>query len=475
MQNEEGPLTMAGRAARFLWNLIARARQPGVRPTMMQKQSDTSTAPDDSPTALINLSFLPMATSKIRSAVLVVVLVGVCAMPANCRSVERLYYGFSEDFLVSLGTGAESFLIRKLHNPEEGVYLTGIVQKLCKRGTTGGKNPRIAAELRAFVESAIARDEVRTERIYGAAEALACLGHIGSNDDIDYLITWALDGSKTRAIRWRGERGARDRLIDLFLTNALTGLGVSGHPRARDALLKGRGDPPPTPFVDHYVRETCQALELHRIARNRNTADAGKGADSRRAALSNLRFRRYPGLSESFIVNLGTSAVSFLASRLQSPSDGGDRDMYHRSGIIGRLVHLTAIPSKERGVAIHAISTFVEANTPEYGEISNAHSAALVEAMMALGARGTDAEIPFLVEWATGKPASKYKGNGQRSLHDAERAAVHGLGFLGSAKSLSELKRLRKDPQFIHAAVLAEAIANHAQVRKRGIDALLPE
>lgn len=433
---------------------------------------------DDKLTALFSMLLSRIVTPKAGSPLLLSLLVGVCAMPANCKSVERVDPGFSDQFLISLGTKTESFLIQKLHAPGDERFLDGIVGQLCIYGLANGKNPKIATELRAFVESTIARDEVlATGRIYGAAGALVCLGHIGSDDDIDYLIAWALDGSKSRAIRFREERGTRDHLIELFVMRALAGLGNSGHPKARDALLKGRGDPPPVPFVDRYVAMTCQALEYHRNARNvsRKSADSDEKMYLRlRGALPNNRFRLYPGLSESFIIDLGTSAVSFLTSRLNSPSDGSDRDMRHRAGIIGRLVHLTSIPSKEREVVTRAISTFVEANTPQSGNLSSGLSIALAEAMMALGARGTDEEIPFLVEWATGRRTAKYE-RGLLGLFFVEEAAVHGLGFLGSPNSLAALERLRNDPEFSHAAVLAEAFANHAQVREKGIDALLPE
>ncbi len=178
------------------------------------------------------------------------------------------------------------------------------------------------------------------------------------------------------------------------------------------------------------------------------------------------------GVSENYLIALGTNSSRYLADRLKDPAE--ER---HFRGLVQRLTRIGA-KSPEDPVVADSLMKFVD--THEQRDIVPFQTVmAMYDSLSALGYIGGDSGIRYLSERLSppnftkavrcryGNRSSEYTAS---ILRDA---TVRGIGFSDDGRALAQLERMgRNSPEIPYRGsfdgVLKKSISNNREIRKIG-------
>lgn len=177
---------------------------------------------------------------------------------------------FSDDFLIKLGTAAESFLIKRLEEEPDHRFLPGIIDRLNYFQGVGTPNPRIFSALRNFVETHSQKNEKCLASSIPLSSALRVIPHKGGEEGIDYLAAWLTTDKFISRVkcgdgkRFFGSKRALAISTSELRHAAAAGLGESGNPRALEILLNVQEKPPKMLDQQSFLSTVREAIETNK-------------------------------------------------------------------------------------------------------------------------------------------------------------------------------------------------------------------
>ncbi len=213
---------------------------------------------------------MPHSYSRLSALWFVVALLGTLgageaaraqAGPAAAEALVRRWYfeGFPYEEVRALSPAGVARLAEMLNDPAEAEYRANIVAAL---GMSG--DARAFPALAGFAASPLAGDVASAE--YRARLALPlALGHLARDDAraLALLIDQVRNPSVSPSWRYRHLHGAR--LATLLRDTAITGLGISARPAAKNLLRELADRAAADPATPDAVRaHLAESLDLHR-------------------------------------------------------------------------------------------------------------------------------------------------------------------------------------------------------------------
>lgn len=144
--------------------------------------------------------------------------------------------GVPDQQLASLGTGAASFLIERLHDVKNEKYFEGAVDRLKAMGLKSAPDERILLALQSFVEINSQREQVPFQTVMAMYEALGAMGYVGGPPGVDYLIEWVQTGKYAKKVRCHYGKRDIEYTASILRDGAVWGLGLSGDSKALKVL-----------------------------------------------------------------------------------------------------------------------------------------------------------------------------------------------------------------------------------------------
>jgi hypothetical protein len=185
-----------------------------------------------------------------------------CPSRANSETLRAVPdAGVSDEYLVRLGSAAESYLLAQLDDSRNEPYFDGIVFRLGIWGDLDRPNRAITARLKSFVESHRACKGVITDsRFFAIGTALTAIGQRGDESEVSYLARWAVGNDFTSKMQCNYSDGSMKQTLLYFRESALLGLGRNPSKAALGRLLAIKRSPPKTDFPGSYMGALNQAL-----------------------------------------------------------------------------------------------------------------------------------------------------------------------------------------------------------------------
>jgi hypothetical protein len=179
----------------------------------------------------------------IRKPILAVSLVlVVCSLADSaCGQIptfSRADAGVSDEFLIKLGTAAESYLIQRLTDPRSERFHLGLVLRLETVGSIEKPSPKIFFALCEFVDRNIKREADIGKTLEAVGRAFRTIGMRGGVAGADYLANWIQLPEKINAVRCHRGGGDVRQAREYILKHAILGLGFSGGAKADHILRK---------------------------------------------------------------------------------------------------------------------------------------------------------------------------------------------------------------------------------------------
>lgn len=152
--------------------------------------------------------------------------------------------GVTDEFLISLGTAVDSFLISRLESPEHERFRLGVISRLTVAGDLSKPHPQVAAALTRLIESsADCQGNIPSEKLYLLRNAMKALGQRGGKDAVTYLTEWALGDKYSDRFKCQVERASIATTYEGLQTAAIAGIGFNGTAFAQSTLLQIKGSP----------------------------------------------------------------------------------------------------------------------------------------------------------------------------------------------------------------------------------------
>lgn len=161
-------------------------------------------------------------------------------------SFEKLDAGVSDQYIVSLGTGADSFFSQRLSDPSAQKYLSATISHLrWKQDGSPRVNSEVSSALEQFVSSGIYHEgKISNELLESLSQALEVIGERGGPEAIAYLTDWATTDKFVRSVRCFGKGSSIEKTADRLRRHAVIGLGLSGSQQAMSTLQDLAKNPP---------------------------------------------------------------------------------------------------------------------------------------------------------------------------------------------------------------------------------------
>lgn len=176
------------------------------------------------------------------------------------------------------------------------------------------------------------------------------------------------------------------------------------------------------------------------------------------------------GVSDDYLVALGTNAVPFLIQRLE---DLGNEKNYE--GLIHRLNKQLVEEGEDERIC-EALKKFIETHSKRDQTIPFDTISAMRRALGGIGMCGGSDGVEYLIEWLktdkyTKKVRCIYEGGAlQTTIFLLREGATIGLGYSGHPKALKVLEELRADPLGKELSlIIPSAVRNNKEVQKIGI------
>ena len=178
--------------------------------------------------------------------------------------------GISDQYLVALGTGAESFLIAGLENRKNEQFYDGIVARLEAIGGIGTYNPRIVDALMKFVNIHSQRHGDVGKTVFAMCGALETIGMRGGGPGVDYLIDWLKTDRYVKRVRcYRGVSKNPEETQGTLRECAARGLGFSGSPKALTTLFEMKAHPPQVLFPKGLLGAIDDAIKFNKLVKEK--------------------------------------------------------------------------------------------------------------------------------------------------------------------------------------------------------------
>lgn len=179
------------------------------------------------------------------------------------------------------------------------------------------------------------------------------------------------------------------------------------------------------------------------------------------------------GVSDAYVVALGTAGESFLTERLLRKTE-----LKHALGVVYRLKGHGGIEPNRR--IARALREFIDQTRQIDGVVEASAVWAMVDSLKALGYRGDKGDFEFLMKWARGEVPldhvrCHYEESDRQATHyHLQQAAVEGLGLTGDPQVLAFLEKLlAKPPTTRHpgsfAAATKKAVRDCEEIQRVGI------
>lgn len=179
------------------------------------------------------------------------------------------------------------------------------------------------------------------------------------------------------------------------------------------------------------------------------------------------------GISDEYLVKVGTAAVSLLSARLEKPANEA-----YFEGIVSRL-RTISVPDDQQAQLTQSLILFVNKNIRRKANVGKTVFA-VCSALETIGQRGGEAGVDYLADWfKTDKYAKEVKFyRGAAKSTDETKAqlyscAARGLGFSGHPRALQALVDAQKAPPRTIwpenlAGVLKESIQLNQDTKRGG-------